>query len=334
MRQKLSEFIHDGDALFEWMNEPFTTVSVLDLSCRSGLFRRILDAPSTIGELATLTQVPAEKLARIVDVLRAHDLVDLTAAGEVTASCHTRRAEELDGAWLTFLQSCAMGLVFLEAVREGKTPFEKRFGQPVFDYFAGHPMLGEQFRRYMDFMNERAIRFIRQEHAFRPFRTAVDIGGSNGGLLMSVLDSHPGTRGILFDLPGVADQTRQAVADSSLADRVTVVGGSFFEEVPTADLYLLKQIVHDWSDEECVLILRTIRRAIEPDGRLAVIDHVLADPPQPNEGQMTDIIMMLWVTGRERKLAEFETLFDASGFRLDQVSQNPNGQSVIEAVPV
>jgi hypothetical protein len=117
-------------------------------------------------------------------------------------------------------------------------------------------------------------------------------------------------------------------------DRVEVVGGSFFEEVPKADLYLIKMILHDWDDAECVKILETIRKAIPLGGRIAVIDYLLPEVPTPTEGLSMDLAMMIWDTGQERKLSEFEALFAAAGFRLDRVSENPHGQSVIEAVPV
>jgi len=154
-----------------------------------------------------------------------------------------------------------------------------------------------------------------------------------GVFLLGMLEQHPGARGILFDLPDVVEIARPMVAASPLAERVEIVGGSFFESVPAADLYTLKQILHDWHDEECERILRSIRAAINPGGRLAVIDHLLGETPQPDEAQSTDVAMMVWDTGRERKQSEFEALFAATGFRLDRVTRNPSGHSVIEAVP-
>jgi hypothetical protein len=155
-----------------------------------------------------------------------------------------------------------------------------------------------------------------------------------GDFLLGVLAEYPGAKGILFDLPETVTMARTAIAASPLAGRVEIVGGSFFEEVPSADLYTLKQILHDWHDEECEQILGNIRRAINSGGRLAVMDHILNDTPAPDEAQGTDVAMMVWDTGRERKLADFERLFAATGFAIDRVTRNPGGHSVIEAVPV
>ncbi len=104
--------------------------------------------------------------------------------------------------------------------------------------------------------------------------------------------------------------------------------------MPAGDLYLLKQILHDWNDAECIAILKTVRAAITPRGRLAIIDFLLPEVPVPSGALTMDIAMMVWATGRERQLSEFESLLDAASFRLDRVTENPHGQSIFEAVPV
>ena len=154
-----------------------------------------------------------------------------------------------------------------------------------------------------------------------------------GDLLLAVLGEYPGTRGILFDRPDVVGLARPAILSSPLADRVEIVAGSFFDAVPAADLYTLKQILHDWDDSEACEILRCIRTAMPAGARVAVIDHVLSDRPEPDESLATDIAMMIWDTGRERKLGDFSALFARAGFAIDRLTRNPAGHSVIEIVP-
>ena len=186
----------------------------------------------------------------------------------------------------------------------------------------------------MGLMTRRMERFIFSQHRFGPFATVADIGGSMGDFVLAMLREYPGTRGVLFDRPDVVELARPAIAASPMADRVDLVGGSFFDSVPAADLYTLKQILHDWDDHEATAILRCIRAHMNRAARVAIIDHVLGDVPEPTESLATDIAMMLWDTGRERRLGEFSALCAQAGFRIDRLTRNPNGHSVIEVVAV
>jgi hypothetical protein len=101
-----------------------------------------------------------------------------------------------------------------------------------------------------------------------------------------------------------------------------------------ADLYLLKQILHDWNDEECIAILKSVRQAINPGGRIAIIDRLLPEAVTPDPVFQLDIFMMIWTTGHERKLSELQCLLKSAGFALDHVTRNHGRVSVIDAVPV
>jgi hypothetical protein len=269
-----------------------------------------------------------------MDLLLAHGMLERDTDGMLHATSRTAAMADAAG-FLTNVETSSLAASkLLPGLQQDRIPFDLQFGAPVFEYFGNHPELAAQFGNFMGFMTRRVTRFLFAHHRFEPFTTVADIGGSMGDLLFAVLAEYPGTRGILFDLPEVVAMARPVVEASSLADRIEIAGGSFFERVPPADLYTLKQILHDWHDDECVQILASIRAAIRPGGRLVVIDHILSDEPEPNEGQGTDIAMLVWATGRERKLAEFEALFARSGFETARVTRNPSGHSAIEVIPV
>lgn len=331
----LGQHFESADALFQLFNSATACMSACNALNRGGVIAALLEAPAQAATLAERCGLPVDRVARLLDFLAGHEIVAKSAEGTYSATPRTKVLH----AGRDFLASSEIGAhagsQLLASMQSGeKTPFELYYGQPVFEYFPSHPEVAATFGRFMGWMTRRVQRFLFAEHRFQPFATVADIGGSMGDLLLAVLEHYPGTRGILFDLPETVDLARAGIAASPLAERVEMVGGSFFEAVPAADLYTMKQILHDWSDAECVHILKTVRKAINPGGRLAVIDHILSDPPVPDEAQSTDIAMMMWDTGHERRLAEFEALFAASGFRLDRVSRNPAGHSVIEAVPV
>jgi len=321
------------DDVIHWGHNVVFGGAVANLLNQSGVTARLLAGPAMVEELAQVAAIPADKMARMLDFMLANEMLERDEAG---AYVSTHRLGVMHEAAAFFpithiTNACATQL--LPALQQGQTPFAARFGAPVFEYYRAHPAAAADFGRYMGLMTRRVERFLLGQHRFHPFATVADIGGSMGDLLLAVLGEYPGTRGVLFDRPDVVELARPGVAAAPLADRVELVGGSFFDAVPAADLYLLKQILHDWDDAECREILRCIRAAMNPGARVAVIDHVLDDVPTANESQATDIAMMLWDTGRERKLAEFVALFAACGFAIDRVTPNPSGHSVLELVP-
>lgn len=327
------QYLDDPDVLFMWLNHAVFGVAAMNLANRSGVTGRLLQGPAGVAELATLSGLPQDKLGRVLDYLLANEVIAQDGEGRFHATLRTAMMHEAAGYFANTETSSLAATKLPEGLRDGQVPFDLAFGQPVFEHFRHNPGRAALFGQFMGFMTRRVTRFLFAQHRFHPFSTVADIGGSMGDLLLAVLDEYPGTRGVLFDLPGTVEIARRALADDPLAARIELVGGSFFDEVPPADLYLLKQILHDWGDDECRQILGTVRRAIPPHGRLAVIDHVLHDRPAPDEGQGTDIAMMVWANGRERKLAEFEALFAASGFAINRLTRNPSGHSVLEVVP-
>ncbi|MXO71359.1 methyltransferase [Alteraurantiacibacter buctensis] len=328
------DLLDDPDRLFTSLHTVLFGMGAANLVLRAGIVERLLAGPATTEELAALGQVPQGELARVLDFLVGHAVLARQDDGHWLATPRTARLFEARGYLANCESSALMNSAWLPALRAGHSNFAEYFGQPVFAYFAANPERGALFGEFMGWMTRRVIRFLFASHRFQPFVTVADIGGSMGDLLLAVLAEYPGTRGVLFDLPETLALARPVIAASPLAERVDLVEGTFFEAVPVADLYLMKQILHDWTDEECRTILATVRRVIPARGRLVVIDHILSDPPAPDEAQSTDLAMMAWAGGRERKLAEFAALFAATGFAIERVSRNPAGHSVIEVCPV
>lgn len=326
-------WLDDPDALFMWINSAVMGVAAINFVNRAGITARLLQGPATLTELAQLASVPEDKLIRILDYLQAHEVLERDPHGQYRANARTQTIHEVAGYFVNAETSTAAASRLLAGLRQDCPPFDLQFGQPVFEYFAERPERAALFGSFMGFMTRRVTRFLFAQHRFQPFSTVADLGGSMGDLLLAVLQEYPGTRGILFDLPGTIELARPALEASPLRERFELVSGSFFESVPVADLYLLKQILHDWDDAECRTLLSCIRRAMPDTARLVVIDHILHDTPAPDEAQGTDLAMMVWARGRERRLGEFEALFQDSGLAIARVSRNPQGHSVIEALP-
>jgi hypothetical protein len=218
-----------------------------------------------------------------------------------------------------------------DGIREGNTRSTQAFGgMGVFEYMAQHPEKAEQFSAGMTSMTRVWGPAIAESIDTSGVRCAVDVGGADGTLLELLQRKNPSLHGIVFDRPNIVGLAEAAIERNGLADRTRVVGGDFFESVPEGDLLLLKFILHDWSDEECISILQSCRKAIAEGGRIAVIDMVV-DKTTPQAALM-DIAMFMACTGKERSIEEFDALFSAAGLKRIAVHDTGTPQSLIEVV--
>jgi hypothetical protein len=111
-----------------------------------------------------------------------------------------------------------------------------------------------------------------------------------------------------------------------------VVTGDFLESVPPgADIHVLKQVIHDWNDEECTTILRNCHEALKPNGKLLLVEMVIPPDNSPSMAQAMDLNMLVLLTGRERTESEYRDLLEAGGFTLERVVPTHSPFSVIEA---
>jgi len=306
----------------------------LTLVARARLLDLLDDGPIAIADMAERSGMHAHNLERLFTYLTSQGVVEMDAEGRVSHTPQSRTLQSLRSAIIWQSMTLEAGLEFEQAFRSDKTGFEHRYGREVFDYFANNPDIASVFADVMTYSTKTIESFIFNSHQFEPFECAVDVGGNHGSLLIRLLASYPGTRGILFDLPETVAEAGNVISSSGLADRIEIVGGDFFQSVPSdGDLYLLKFILHDWSDDECVAILRKVREAITNRGRLVVIDVVLPEENVEHPLFYWDMNMMTMTAGRERRLSQFKTLFQRSGFCFDRITENPNGQSVVEAIP-
>jgi SAM-dependent methyltransferase len=226
----------------------------------------------------------------------------------------------------------------LHSVRTGEPAFQQVFGMDTFAYMKLHPEEAENFDRAMANFTAQIATAIAAVYPFSRFRTVVDVGGGNGVLLAGILRVHPTLRGILFDQPEVAERALIEIARIGVQDRCEVVGGDFFREVPTgADAYILKHVIHDWSDERAIAILRNCHSAMGQTGRLLILEGLYPfriDISDVSVGAASnDVNMLVCTGGRQRTEQEFRGLCTAAGFNLSSITPTPARISVIEALP-
>lgn len=215
-----------------------------------------------------------------------------------------------------------------EVVRTGENGMVPIFGAPFFDYFQENEEAGATFHRGMSSLSDMENAPIAQSYDFTGIGTIVDIGGGHGGFLIEALKTAPDAKGINYDHAHVLAEART----DELPGRWSCVAGDFFESVPPGDAYLLKRIIHDWTDDVSIRILKNIRAAMPDHAKVLVVDCVIPKGNAPHGGKVLDILMMSALPGRERTEDEFAELFAASGLKLNRIVSTPALLDIVEAV--
>ena len=226
---------------------------------------------------------------------------------------------------------------FLKTLRTGETGQLMAHGATLWELIARDSDFAARFNDTMASNTRTYAEFVARSGDFTHAALVVDLGGGEGSLVSAVLREHTNLRGIVFDLPAGLTQTAAYLASQQVADRCKTVEGSFFQSVPTADVFLLKDILHDWDDERALAILAVCRRAMNPMARIMVVERgmpsrVTSTPAHLNAA-FTDLQMMVQLGSQERTIDEFSALFDSAGLKLDRVI--PGGvYQLVEAVAV
>ncbi len=217
----------------------------------------------------------------------------------------------------------------LQSVKTGEIAFKHTFGMPVFPYFAQNPEAAEVFDNAMTSFSHTIANAVAATYDFSGAKTIADIGGGHGLLLSTILKTNADAKGILFDQP-------QVVAGADVSDRIKIVHGDFFSEIPVkADIYLMKFILHDWNDEQSIVILKNLAQSAETGAKLLLVETVIEeDDNAPSMSKVMDLNMLVMTGGKERTAKEYAELFEKTGFRLTNVYPTPSPLQIVEAVKV
>jgi len=222
---------------------------------------------------------------------------------------------------------------FEHAVVTGEPAFNHAMGEPFFSYLAGNASMAATFDAAMTSIGSQMNQSVADVVDFSCFTTIADIGGGSGSLLATLLRQYPQLHGILFDLPGTMPKANKLFSSAGISDRVTCIGGNFFDAVPAnADAYILKAILHDWDNADANTILRNCHLAMKKGTRLFVVDMVVPDQDTPSPIKEVDLQMLAMQTGCERTAAELESLLKNADFELEEIKSTQSPISVAIAV--
>ena len=319
----------------------YTVPFLLRAAAQLRLADQLADGPKTADQLAVITGTHAPALYRL---LRTLACIGVFSQDESDRFSLTPLAEPLcsnaPGSVRTSILSITGDLFIipwsklLYSVQTGQSAFDKHFGVPFFDHLTTNPNEAAMFSDLLIGINSADAPAIAAAYDFSSCSHIADIGGATGHILATILESHPGPRGTVFDLPHNQSGAAELIQSRGMSERIAFAPGSFFESIPTGcDLYLLSHIIHDWSEAQSLSILANCHRAMSPDSCLLIIEAVLPEGNAFHPGKMLDITMLALTPGQERTESEYRALLEKASFKLRRVIPTNSMVSIVEAVP-
>ncbi len=289
-----------------------------------GVFDALVAAPKPAPALAAELKTNADALARLLDALVGLGLLRRDSGGyantpAATAYLTQDSPRRLTG-YLKFTDEVLWRLWgdLAGAVRDGTPGWKRTFGWdgPVFANIFHTDDLRREFLMGMHGFGVISSPPVVAAFDLSRFRRLADLGGATGHLAVAACRRYSHLRAVVFDLPEVVPLARDVVAATEVADRVEVAAGDFFADpLPTADLYTLGRILHDWSEDTIMTLLRKVHAALPVGGAVLVAEKLIADDRAgPDWAQMQDLNMLLVTEGKERTLGEYTDLLRAAGF--------------------
>jgi hypothetical protein len=303
-----------------------------------GIADLVKDTPKTAGELASLTGSHPDSLYRLLRACASAGIFAedagqrfaLTPLAGFLRSDHPESLRDFARMFTSPMQF-QMWAELPYSIQTGQRAFDKVFGMPAFEYLFSHEEAGKIFNDAMTSMSMGASMVVLENYDFSGIRHLVDVGGGHGFLLASVLKKYPAMEGTLFDAEPVAQEAEAILQDHGVRDRCKTIGGDFFKTVPSgADAYLMKHILHDWNDDQCVAILKNCRQGIVPGGKVLVVEMVVPEGNEPSMSKWADLQMLAMLPGKERTAQEYKTLFNQAGFELTKIIPTDSPYSIME----
>lgn len=308
----------------------------IHVAAELGVADHVSDTPVPVRELARLTATHPAYLERLLRFLAGHGIFAEVTPGEFIATPASDVFRDdapsslrpglrmVNAAWWA-----AVGGIG-HAVRTGEATFSSLHGETFFSYLKNHADDQRRFDAGMAANSRSSDDAIARAYDFSRAPVVLDIGGGRGGLIASIVEHHPSVKGILFDQPQVVERSILPVGE-----RYARIGGDFFEGVPaSADLYVVKGVLHDFDDEKASIILKNCRHVMSPQSRLLIVERMISPDNTPHQAKTIDLLMMALLGGRERSIPEWEALLRSANLALVQRYPTTSEFTIFECAPV
>ncbi|HEX3961245.1 MAG TPA: methyltransferase [Trebonia sp.] len=300
------------------------------------------DGPLSADEIAKRVGSDPEATRRLLRVLSGYSVFTVRPDGrfELTPMASALRDSNPDSVrGMAILMSHPLlweewGHLF-DSVQAGEASLPKLRGMGAQDFFQANPEYAAVFSQAFGQLSVSETDPVLAAYDFTQFGTVVDVGGGRGGFLAGILSQAPNSHGVLYDSDQVTADAASMFDAAGVGARVTIENGSYFGKYPAGgDAYVLKHVIHDFTEPDCLLILKNVRDAIGPGGKALVIEYVVGGNNERHLGNIIDLWLLLMLGAKERTLPEYTELFAEAGLKITRKIPTAGPMSIIEAVPV
>jgi hypothetical protein len=319
---------------------------VLCAAARLGVADALGDVERSASDVAAACQADPSFMYRLLRAMAALGLLTETQAQHfhLTALGSLLRKDAQDSAWAAVVFWSDLLADFWsqlgECVRTGQNAAHVMEQAGIVSRWSQNPEAGAIFRAVMGTSPTENYAPVADGWSFPKTGVVADLGGGGGALIRAVLERYPNLHGMLVDRPASIEAAAAHFQKSATANRCQLIAADLSESVPLgADVYILKHVLHGYTDENAIAILRHCRAVVPRAGSLLVIEVVLPDmvsgPAPELVGRfMSDLNMMAVTSGRERSEREWRELMERAGFTLMRNIPVPElDVSILEAHP-
>ncbi len=287
----------------------------------------LVDNPKTAEELAELTGSHALSLGRLLRYLASLNIfaIDEQERFALTPLSDVLRTDAPSSPrdWILFNAEpwrWELSQSFEKVIATGLSAYEHVYQKTVYEVFNEKPEYAIAFNKAMKSWSSSLPNAVVNAYNFQTANLVVDVGGGMGDLLIAILEANKTVNGILFDQLNVIQEAQNFIANKEIVNRCKLVDGDFLKSVPSGgDLYIISYVLMDWSNEDCITILKNCRASMSNNGSLLIIEPFADVSNEQTFAQYTDMIMLQETSGRVRTLKEWNTLLDSSGFTIKNI---------------
>jgi tRNA A58 N-methylase Trm61 len=320
----------------------FWTSQAIYVAAKLGLADLLKDGPKSSDVLAKSTETSPRELFRLLRFLTSVGIFaevenDFFELNPLAAYLQTGTPGSLHSLVIYYGEETYQPWgSMLHSIKTGETAFNHVHKSGIFQYLSQRPESAAVFNQAMTEYTAEESTAVMNAYDFSKFNKIVDVGGGQGSFLQAILKANDKPKAVLFDLPQGIKGAKAHLETAKLVDRCEVIGGDFFESIPSGgDAYIFKNIIVNWDDEQTVAILKNCHNAMVDNGKLLIIEvSVTLSKNVPSFSKLFDLHMMVMTGGRGRTEKEFQTLFAAAGFKLTNIISTESTVSIIEGVRI